>query len=29
MRVRINRYTDQQPWGCSGFPEYCENTEDM
>ena len=29
MRVRINRSTDQQFWGCSGYPEYCENTEDI
>lgn len=29
MRIRTNHYTDQQFWGCSGYPEHCENTEDI
>ena len=29
MRIRTNRSTDQQFWGCSGYPEYCKNTEDI
>ena len=29
MRIRTNRYTNEQFWGCSGFPKYCENTEDI
>ena len=29
MRIRTNRYTNEQFWGCSGYPNYCENTEDI
>ena len=29
MRIRTNHFTDEQFWGCSGYPEYCRNTEDL
>ena len=29
MRVRTNRQTDEQFWGCSGYPEHCRNTENI
>ena len=29
MRIRTNRYTNEKFWGCSGYPKYCENTEDI
>ena len=29
MRIRTKHSTDQQFWGCSGYPEYCKNTEDI
>jgi predicted amidophosphoribosyltransferase len=27
MKVRTNRQTGEKFWGCSGYPDYCENTE--
>ena len=28
-RIRTNRYTNEQSWGCFGYPNYCESTEDI
>ena len=29
MRVRTNGYTGERFWGCSGYPDHCQNTENM
>ena len=29
MRVRRNRYTGEQFWGCSGYPTFCNYSEDI
>ena len=29
MRVRTNSNTGEKFWGCSGYPDYCQNTESM
>ena len=29
MRIRTNRHTGEQFWGCTGFPSFCEHTEDI
>jgi hypothetical protein len=29
MRVRVNSSTSVKFWGCSGYPDHCQNTEDF
>ncbi|SKA41328.1 Phosphoribosyl transferase domain-containing protein [Enhydrobacter aerosaccus] len=28
MKIRVNHTTNVKFWGCSGYPTYCQNTED-
>ena len=28
MKIRVNSTTHERFWGCSGYPDYCRNTED-
>ena len=29
MRVRTNSYTGEKFWGCSGYPDHCQHTENF
>jgi predicted amidophosphoribosyltransferase len=29
LRVRTNSYTGEKFWGCSGYPEHCQHSENM